>query len=402
MITQVQHKKLTLPARKKVAAYARVSVDTDKLRNSLSAQISYYNSLIQKNKDWEFVGVFADLGISGTDTRRRDKFNELIDLCKKGKVDIILTKSISRFARNTVDLLNTVRMLKELNIEVRFEKENISSLSADGELMLSILAGFAQSESEAISSNCKWGIRKRMERGLIRHIDLFGYDYNYETKEYEINKTEAKIIKEVFKRFLNGETYTEIAEAIKGRGIKSRNGLEFNYLMVKDFLRQEKYAGYTVAQKKYICDSLTHKAKRNKGELAKYKVEDTHPPIINLEDFNKAQERIKYITEHKVECHRQSKWFTGLVKCPVCGRSFIISMTGILRCGGYCKYHTCENKQTLKLSELEEALKGKDISKIEKVIFNKVRFTRFSRKGYKPAVVVPRDIRKEDFEIVWK
>ena len=122
MITQVKPKKLILPARKKVAAYARVSVDTDKLRNSLSAQISYYNSLIQTNKEWEFVGVFADLGISGTDTKKRDKFNELIDLCKAGKVDIILTKSISRFARNTVDLLKTVRMLKELNIEVRFEK----------------------------------------------------------------------------------------------------------------------------------------------------------------------------------------------------------------------------------------------------------------------------------------
>ena len=402
MITQIKPKKLILPARKKVAAYARVSVDTDKLRNSLSAQISYYNSLIQTNKEWEFVGVFADLGISGTDTKKRDKFNELIDLCKAHEVDIILTKSISRFARNTVDLLKTVRMLKELNVEVRFEKENINSLSADGELMLSILAGFAQSESEAISSNCKWGIRKRMERGLIRHIDLFGYDYDYEKKEYKINKAETKVIKEVFSRFLNGETYTEIAEAMSGRNIKSRNGLEFNYLMVKDFLRQEKYAGYTIAQKKYVCDSLTHKTKRNKGELAQYKVEGTHPPIISVEDFEKAQERMKFITNNQTKLHKQSKWFTGLVKCPVCGRSMIVCNKKFLKCIGACKYRTCDNKQTLKISELEEFLKGKDIEKIDKVIFNKIRLEKFSRKGYKPAVVVPRDVGKEDFEIIWK
>lgn len=402
MITQVKHKKLILPARKKVAAYARVSVDTDKLRNSLSAQISYYNSLIQTNKEWQFVGVFADLGISGTDTKKRDKFNELIDLCKAHKVDIILTKSISRFARNTVDLLKTVRMLKELNVEVRFEKENINSLSADGELMLSILAGFAQSESEAISSNCKWGIRKRMERGLIRHIDLFGYDYDYKKKEYKINKAEAKVIKEVFSRFLNGETYTEIAEAMSGRNIKSRNGLDFNYLMVKDFLRQEKYAGYTIAQKKYVCDSLTHKAKRNKGELAQYKVEGTHPPIISVEDFEKAQERMKFITNNQTKLHKQAKWYTGLVKCSVCGRSFTRTSSGFLKCSGNVKYHICDNRQTLSEKELAEIVKNIDLEKVDHLIFKKLRFEKFSRKGYKPAVVVPRDIRKEDFEIVWK
>lgn len=147
-----------LPKRKKAAAYARVSRDTERLMNSVSAQISYYSSLIQGNPEWEYAGVYADCGISGTDISKRDEFIRMLADCEAGKIDIILCKSISRFARNTVDLLETVRHLKELGIEVRFEKEHINSLSEDGELMLSLLASFAQEESRSISENCKWGI----------------------------------------------------------------------------------------------------------------------------------------------------------------------------------------------------------------------------------------------------
>lgn len=154
-ITKIEPTKIELPKLKKVAAYARVSVDKGRTMHSFSAQVSFYNNLIQKNPEWEYAGVYADLGISGTDIKNRDEFKRLLDDCEQGKIDIILTKSISRFARNTVDLLNTVRHLKELGIEVRFEKENINSMSGDGELMLSILASFAQEESISISNNVK-------------------------------------------------------------------------------------------------------------------------------------------------------------------------------------------------------------------------------------------------------
>ena len=387
---------------KRVAAYCRISMECDRLNNSLANQISYYKDLITHTKGYDFIKVYYDRGISGTGLKNRDSFNEMIEDAKAGKIDLIYTKSISRFARNTVDLLNTVRLLKSINVGVIFEKENINTLTSDGEFMLTILASFAQSESENISSNCRWGIRKRMEQGIISHKDLFGYDYDKKTKKYSINKEEGKIIKEIFKRFNNGETYTEIAEKLREREIKTRNGLEINYLTVRDFLKQEKYAGYTVTLKRYVCDSLTHKAKRNKGEVAKYKIDGTHPAIISKEEFEKAQERIKYIAEHKVECHKQSKWFTGLVKCPVCGRSMIVYNSIFLRCIGACKYRNCDNKQTLKISELEEVLKDKDKSKIEKIIFKKIRLNRFSRKGIKPGEQPDRNIRKEDFEIIWK
>lgn len=158
-----------LPTRKKVAAYARVSVETERLHHSLSAQVSYYSELIQANPEWEYVGVYADDGITGTKTSKREEFQRMLDDCEAGKIDIILTKSISRFARNTVDLLETVRHLKELGIEVRFEKENINSLSGDGEVMMTLLASFAQEEITSLSNNVKWGVRKRMEQGILKN-----------------------------------------------------------------------------------------------------------------------------------------------------------------------------------------------------------------------------------------
>lgn len=169
-----------LVRRKRVAAYARVSVESARMQHSLSAQVSYYSAFIQQHAEWEYAGVYADYGISGTGTKDRDEFNRLLADCDAGKIDIVLTKSIQRFARNTVDLLNVVRHLRELGIEVRFEKENINSMSGDGELMLSILASFAQEESRSISDNCKWGIRKRFQSGEIgaanKHILGYRYD----------------------------------------------------------------------------------------------------------------------------------------------------------------------------------------------------------------------------------
>ncbi|MCD8300573.1 MAG: recombinase family protein, partial [Clostridiales bacterium] len=177
-LTKIEAKVPAVAARKKVAAYARVSMQTEKMKHSISAQVSYYSGLIQNNPDWEYAGVYADDFISGTDTVKRDEFNRMIADCEAGMIDIILTKSISRFARNTVDLLETVRHLKDIGVEVRFEKERINSMSGDGELMLSILASFAQEESRSISDNVKWGIHKRMQSGMPNangHFNIYGY-----------------------------------------------------------------------------------------------------------------------------------------------------------------------------------------------------------------------------------
>ena len=175
-ITKIEQVAPAVKPRKKVAAYARVSMESERMNHSLSAQISYYSSLIQKNPEWQYAGVFADCGISGTGTKKRDEFNRMIEAATNGEIDIILTKSIQRFARNTVDLLKTVRNLKDIGVEVRFEKEHISSTSGDGELMLTILASFAQEESRKTSERVKWGQKRRMEQGVVFGRNMLGYD----------------------------------------------------------------------------------------------------------------------------------------------------------------------------------------------------------------------------------
>ena len=206
VITKLENKIIELPKQKRVAAYARVSVERGRTLHSYSAQVSYYNELIQKNPEWEFAGVYSDLGISGTGIEKRNDFKRLLQDCEEGKIDIILTKSISRFARNTVDLLNVVRHLKELGVEVRFEKENIYSLTGDGELMLSILASFAQEETISISNNVKWGIRKKFEKGIPNGSPKV-YGYRCVDMKFEVVPEEAEVIKYIYDNFLQNKAY---------------------------------------------------------------------------------------------------------------------------------------------------------------------------------------------------
>ena len=204
-ITKIEPTAPVVKQKKRVAAYARVSMDTERLQHSLSAQVSYYNDKIQKNPEWLFAGVYADNGISGTGTAKREEFNRLLADCEAGKIDLVLTKSISRFARNTVDLLETVRHLKEIGVEVWFERENIRSFDGDGELLLSILASFAQEESRSISENCKWGIRKRFEKGIPNgHFRIYGY--RWEGDELLIVPEEAAVVRRIFQNFLDGKS----------------------------------------------------------------------------------------------------------------------------------------------------------------------------------------------------
>ena len=210
-----------MPERKKVAAYARVSMETERLQHSLSTQISYYSELIQKHPDWQYAGVYADNGISGTGTSKRDEFRRMVEDCEAGKIDVVLTKSISRFARNTVDLLKTVRHLKELGISVRFEKEHIDSLSEDGELMLSLLASFAQEESRSISDNVKWGTIKRFQQGIPNgRMRVFGYEWV--DGKLTILPEEAETVRYMYREYIKGASRIEIGRALNEKGIFTR------------------------------------------------------------------------------------------------------------------------------------------------------------------------------------
>ena len=323
-ITKIESTIPTIKKRKKVAAYARISMESERMNHSLSTQISYYNNLIQKNPDWEFAGVYADNGISGTSTAKRDEFNRMIADAKQGKIDIILTKSIQRFARNTVDLLKAVRELKSLGIEVRFEKENINSLSGDGELMLSILASFAQEESRSISENVKWATRKRFEQGIPNgRFNVYGY--RWEDDQLVIIPEEAEVVKRIFQNFLDGKSRLETERELEAEGIRTRRGYVMRDSNIHNILTNVTYTGNLLFQKEYIADPINKKRKKNKGELPQYWVEDTHEPIIDFETFQYVQDEMERRKKLGPLANKSlnTSCFTGKIKCPYCNQSYM-------------------------------------------------------------------------------
>lgn len=313
-----------LPTRKKVAAYARVSVETERLHHSLSAQVSYYSELIQANPEWEYIGVYADDGITGTKASKREEFQRMLDDCEAGKIDIILTKSISRFARNTVDLLETVRHLKELGIEVRFEKENINSLSGDGEVMMTLLASFAQEEITSLSNNVKWGVRKRMEQGIPNgHFRVYGY--RWEGDQLVIEPEEAAIVRRIFQNFLDGKSRLETEREFAAEGITTANGCRWVDSNIKVILTNITYTGNLLLQKEFIEDPITKRRKKNRGELPQYYVEDTHEAIIDMETFQYVQEEMARRKELGAFANKSLNitCFTSKLKCSKCGSSYV-------------------------------------------------------------------------------
>lgn len=313
----------TLPTRKKVAAYARVSLETERLHHSLSTQISYYSELIQSNPEWEYAGVYADSGITGTDASKREEFQRMLTDCEAGKIDIILTKSISRFARNTVDLLETVRHLKELGIEVRFEKERIHSLSGDGEVMLTLLASFAQEEITSLSNNVKWGTRKRFERGIPNgHFQIYGY--RWQGDQLVIKPDEAKIVKLIYDNFLNGLSAESTEKQLEQMGVKSYKGGHFGNGSIRQILGNVTYTRNLLFQKEYVVDPITQKSKINRGELPQYWVENTHEAIIPLETYQAVQAEKARRRELGVFANWSinTSCFTSKIKCGRCCKSY--------------------------------------------------------------------------------
>lgn len=328
-------------AGRKVAAYARVSLETDRLAHSMSAQTGYYRGYISSRPDWELTGIYADSYISGTETSRRAGFNRLISDCEQGRVDIVLCKSISRFARNTVDLLKTVRYLKKLGIEVRFEKENISSMSEDGELILTILASFAQEESRSISENVKWGIRRRFKAGTagVRNKSVLGYRHNGE--RYVIVPEEAEIVRRIFADYINEVPLRKISERLRENGFKTHCGFDFSPGEINYIVRNELYIGNIVLQKTFVKDFITHTKVPNRGELPIYRTCGCHEPIIDAETFAAAQR------ESERRAARKSVYpFTRRIFCGKCGKPFTRRSNN----GKYACWH-CRDCANAKLKE---------------------------------------------------
>lgn len=319
-VIKLERPAVSIPKKKRVAAYARVSIESDELMHSLAAQVSHYSAHIQANPSWEYAGVYADAGISGTGIRNRSEFQRLLADCEKGLVDIILTKSISRFARNTVDLLKTVRHLRERNISIRFERENIDSLTGDGELMLSILASYAQEESLSISENVKWGIRKRFSQGRFLAFNIYGYQWVED--HFEIIDEEAETIRLMYHSFADGMTLTEISATLAERGVFNRKGLPFGKTSILRILDQEKYRGFSILQRTYVDDHITHQKKMNKGELPRFEVQGTHPVIIDEELHEKVEAERERRRQAGAVRWRRATCFTGKIVCGYCGSTF--------------------------------------------------------------------------------
>lgn len=325
IITRVDHiptlpKRLALSERKRVAAYARVSTSSDEQLNSIDAQKSYYKEYIRKHKNWIYVGLFADEGISGLSHFKRTEFNRMIADAESGYIDIIITKSISRFARNTVDTLTYIRRLKEKGVAVYFEKEDINTLDAKGEFIITLLSSTAQEESRSISENVKWGIRKRMADGIyhLPYSRFLGYEKREST--LAIVPGEAAAIRYIYYLFLAGKTAKYIASLLTESNISTPAGLKtWHPSVVVSILKNEKYCGNALLQKTYISDFLTKKAKKNQGEFPQYFVENDHEGIIDVDVWNEVQSMI----DNRDRTYSGCSVFSHKLVCSVCGGTFI-------------------------------------------------------------------------------
>ena len=312
-----------LTERLRVAAYARVSTDDEEQLTSYEAQVDYYTRKIRENPYWAFVEVYADEGISGTNTKKRRNFNRMIDDAMAGKIDRIITKSVSRFARNTVDTLTTVRKLKEKGVGVTFEKENIDTLDSKGELFITIMSSLAQEESRSISENVTWGWRKRIADGKVSvaYSHFLGYEKGPDGK-MQIVEDEARIVREIYAMFLDGKTPSGIAAALTKRGVPTPAGkTRWQSSTVTSILTNEKYRGDALLQKTFTVDFLMKKAKVNEGEAPQYYVENSHPAIVSGEVFELAQAELARRRQHGRHTSATTV-FSGRLVCGECGAYF--------------------------------------------------------------------------------
>lgn len=311
----------------KVCAYARVSTDSLKQEDSLENQSSTYERSITSNPAYEYVGIYADQGISGY-SENRPAFKSMIEKARAGEIDLIITKSVSRFARNTVTVLKVARELKELGVGIFFEEQNINTLSGDGEMMLTVLASFAQEESRSMSENNKWTMKKKFERGeiMVNTKRFMGYDKN-EYGELIINPEEAKIVQKIFDMYLQGIGSFKIAAKLNEEGVQTITGKKWQDTTIRGMLKNEKYKGDCILQKYYTPENMRGRTVRNNGEVQAYYIEENHPAIVSIEDWEKAQElmekrkRKRKIGTGGVEKYKNRYPLSGMLICPHCGKA---------------------------------------------------------------------------------
>lgn len=361
----------------RVAAYCRVSTKQEEQLNSYDVQVKFYTEKINSEPKWTLVGIFADKGITGTSVKKREKFNELMRLCKRGKVDMIITKSISRFARNTVDCLKYVRMLRELKVDVFFEEQGIHSIDPSSEFYITIYGSIAQSESENISANVKWGKAQSAKEGNVafHYKNFLGYRKGADGKP-EIDPEEAEVIKLIYERFLAGDSLGGIIDCLAERAIPSPGGKErWTYSTIRSILSNERYKGDAIINKTYIVDCLSKKVKVNNGERPKYYVENNHPAIIDAVTFGRVQEelarrsgkrKVKQVGTKTEQGRYSSKYaLTELLICGECGtpyRRCTWTVSGkkkiVWRCISRLDYGKkyCHGSPTIEESILHEAI----------------------------------------------
>ena len=306
--------------KRKVAGYARVSTDSDEQFTSYEAQVEYYTNYIKSNPRWEFIGVYTDEGISGLNTKHRDGFNQMIADALDGKIELIVTKSVSRFARNTVDSLTTIRKLKEKGVEVYFEKESIWTFDSKGELLLTIMSSLAQEESRSISENVTWSVRKRFADGKVSvpYSVFLGYDKGPDGN-LVINPEEAKIVVLIYQMFMGGKSTVLIAKHLTEQGIPTPGGkTEWQSSTVKSILTNEKYKGDALLQKTFTIDYLSKKMKTNTGEIPQYYVEGNHEAIISPEEFDLVQAELERRKKYGRTISTTSI-FSSRIICSDCG-----------------------------------------------------------------------------------
>lgn len=335
----------------KVAAYCRVSTEQEEQQNSFENQVNYYTAYIQSKPEYEFAGIYADEGITGTSTRKREDFKRMIEDCKKGKIDLIIVKSISRFARNTQDCLNYSRQLKQMGIGVIFEKENINTNDGAGELLFTILSSLAQEESRSISENVKWGIRSNFKEGKLHlNADRFlGYDKD-EHGNLVINEEQAAIVKRIYYDFMNGINPDVIAKRLNEEQINGCKGEpRWACSTIWGILENEKYMGDAILQKTYTADYLTKKTEKNDGHLIQYRVMDNHEAIVDKELWEAVQleieRRREYMKQYNLKGmgrYTDEQPFSNRVICGKCNRIFW--RRTLTRNGKYIKVWMCSQR----------------------------------------------------------
>lgn len=314
---------------KRVAGYARVSTELDEQQSSYAAQIAYYTEFIGDHEGWALAGIYTDEGITGTSTARREGFNRMIEDALSGRIDLIVTKSVSRFARNTVDSLTAIRRLKESGVEVFFEKENIWTMDSKGELLITIMSSLAQEESRSISENVTWGHRRRFAEGKVSlaYSRFLGYDRG-EDGTLVINPAEAVTVRSIYNMYMEGLSFYMIARRLTETGVPTPCGNPvWSVSTVRSILMNEKYKGDALLQKTYTADFLTKRKKPNHGEVPQYYVQHSHEPIIPPELFDSVQQehrrRAEALRQGKQRRYGGAGMFAGRIFCGCCGSSFM-------------------------------------------------------------------------------